>query len=78
MKRVAAAEFKARCLALMEDVRTTREPVLITKRGKPIAKLVPVNGNKKDDFIGRLKGKIRVIGDIESPVEPPEAWKVLR
>jgi prevent-host-death family protein len=78
MRKIAAAEFKARCLTLMDEVHSTREPVLVTKRGKPVAKLVPVNGKKKDDFIGRLKGKIRVIGDIESPVELPEAWKVLR
>jgi prevent-host-death family protein len=78
MRKIAAAEFKARCLTLMDEVNSTREPVLVTKRGKPVAKLVPVNGKKKDDFIGRLKGKIRIVGDIESPVEPPEAWKVLR
>ena len=78
MKKIAAAEFKARCLTLMEDVRSTREPVLITKRGTPIAKLVPVTGKKKDDFIGRLKGKIRVVGDIESPVVPPESWETHR
>lgn len=43
MKRMAAAEFKARCLTVMEKVRTTREPVLITKRGRPVAKLVPAD-----------------------------------
>ena len=78
MRKIAAAQFKARCLTLMEEVHSTREPVLVTKRGRPIAKLVPVVSEKKDDFIGRLKGKIRVLGDIESPVEPPEAWKALR
>lgn len=66
MKKIAAAEFKARCLTLMEDVRSTREPLIITKRGKPVAKLVPADDGK-DDFIGRLKGVFRVVGDIESP-----------
>jgi prevent-host-death family protein len=69
MKKIAAAEFKARCLTLMEDVRSTREPLIITKRGKPVAKLVPIS-QTKDDFIGRLKGVFKVIGDIESPIEP--------
>ncbi len=69
MKTIAAAEFKARCLTLMEDVRSTREPLIITKRGKPVAKLVPIS-QQKDDFIGRLKGKIWSVGDIESPIEP--------
>ena len=73
MKKIAAAEFKARCLTLMDDVRSTREPLIITKRGKPVAKLVPIE-NTKDDFIGRLKGVFRVVGDIESPIEP-DAWE---
>lgn len=74
MKKIPAAEFKARCLALMEDVRSTKQPLLITKRGKPVAKLVPVQ-EEEDDFIGRLKGIFRVVGDIESPLDPPEAWE---
>jgi len=51
----------------MEDVRSTRQPLIITKRGKPVAKLVPVD-SKKDDWIGRLKGVIKIVGDIESPI----------
>lgn len=77
MKKIAAGEFKARCLALMEDVRSTREPLIITKRGKPVAKLVPIE-DKKDDFIGRLKGVMKIVGDIESPVVPLEDWEALR
>jgi len=68
MKKIAAGEFKARCLTLMEDVRSTREPLIITKRGKPVAKLVPADEDK-DDFIGRLEGVFRVVGDIESPID---------
>jgi prevent-host-death family protein len=71
MKKIAAGEFKARCLTLMEDVRSTREPLTITKRGKPVAKLVPADEDK-DDFIGRLEGVFRVVGDIESPID---GWK---
>jgi prevent-host-death family protein len=77
MKKIAAGEFKARCLTLMEDVRSTREPLVITKRGKPVAKLVPADDTERE-FIGRLEGVIRIVGDIESPVEPPEAWEALR
>jgi prevent-host-death family protein len=69
MRKIAAGEFKAKCLALMEDVRSTREPIVITKRGKPVAKLVPAE-TEKDDWIGRLKGVIQIVGDIESPMEP--------
>jgi prevent-host-death family protein len=77
MRKIPAGEFKARCLTLMDDVLSTREPVVITKRGKPVAKLVPAD-SEKDDFIGKLKGKIKVVGDIESPVVPPEAWESSR
>ena len=78
MRKIAAGEFKARCLRLMEDVRSTRQPIVITKRGKPVAKLVPVVDKKKDEWIGRLKGKIRIVGDIVSPVVPLEDWEALR
>lgn len=72
MKKIAAAVFKARCLTLMEDVRSTKQPLLITKRGKPMAKLVPVE-EPKDDFIGRLKGVFEVVGNLED--EAPEPWE---
>lgn len=77
MRRIAAGKFKAHCLAVMEEVRATREPVLITKRGRPVAQLVPVE-TSSDDFLGRLEGVVRIVGDIESPVELPESWEVLR
>ena len=77
MKTIAAAEFKARCLTLMEDVRSTREPLLITKRGRPVAKLVPASGPKRE-FIGSLKGIIRIVGDIESPAVPTDDWETSR
>ena len=56
MKKVAAAEFKARCLTLMENVQKTREPVLITKRGKPVAKLVTF-GKDTDEIYNFLRGE---------------------
>jgi prevent-host-death family protein len=77
MKSMPAGEFKARCLRVMEQVRTTRQPVVITKRGKPVAKLVPVD-KRADDIFGCLKGVIRIVGDIESPVVPLEDWEALR
>jgi len=77
MKTVAAGEFKTRCLTLMDDVKKTRAPIVITKRGKPVAKLVPIE-EENDDFLGRLKGVIEIVGDIESPVVPIEDWEALR
>ena len=72
MKTIAASEFKAQCLTLMETVRSTKRPLVITKRGKPIAKLVPVDATK-DDFIGRLKGVFEVVGNLED--DAPEPWE---
>lgn len=77
MKRISAAEFKARCLRVMDDVRATREAVVITKRGQPVAKLVPADAPSQN-FLGCLNDVIQISGDIESPVESVESWEVLR
>lgn len=60
---VAAAEFKANCLRLMDEVAQQRRPIVITKRGKPVAKLVPVEPEPIDLF-GRMAGTIKIVGDI--------------
>jgi prevent-host-death family protein len=73
MKKMAAGEFKVHCLAVMDEVQSKRESVLITKRGKPVAKLVPAD-NTKDDIFGFLKGKVTILGDVVSPVLTPEEW----
>ena len=77
MKKMPAGEFKSRCLAVMDSVQKTKESVLITKRGRPVAKLVPAEETSRA-FLGRLEGVVKIIGDIESPIEPAEAWEALR
>jgi len=74
-KTIPAGTFKARCLAIMDEVASKRESVVITKRGKPVAKLVPVE-NEKDDIFGFFNGKgtIEIKGDIVSPIISPEEW----
>jgi prevent-host-death family protein len=78
MKKMSAGEFKTHCLSVMDKVQRTKEAVLITKRGKAVAKLVPADDDAPREYIGRLEGIMKVVGDIESPIEPPEAWEVLR
>ncbi len=77
MKKMPAGEFKTHCLSVMDSVQKTKEPVLITKHGRPVAKLVPAEEESRE-FLGRLEGIVKIMGDIESPIEPTEAWEVLR
>jgi prevent-host-death family protein len=77
MKTMGAAQFKARCLKVMDEVQNTRESVVITKKGKPVAKLVPPDTPPRD-ILGCLKGVIEIVGDLESPLVPPEEWEALR
>jgi len=68
-----AAEFKARCLKLMDQVQATGRPIVITKRGRPVAKLVPAEEAKPDrEIFGCMKGSIEILGDIVRPTG--EEW----
>jgi prevent-host-death family protein len=73
MKTMAAGAFKVHCLKVMDEVQSKRQAVLITKRGKPVAKLVPVE-KEKDDIFGFFKGKGTITGDVVSPALTPEEW----
>lgn len=70
MKTMPAGEFKAKCLKLMDEVQSTREPIIITKNRKPVARLVALPLPARDGFIGRLKGALTIAGDIEAPSNP--------
>jgi len=73
MKTMAAGSFKAKCLAVMDEVQAKRETVVITKRGKPVAKLVPVE-SETDEIYGFLAGKGTITGDVVSPVLSLDEW----
>jgi prevent-host-death family protein len=73
MKKMAAGVFKANCLAVMDEVQAKREAVLITKHGKPVAKLVPINTDT-DEIFNFLAGKGAIKGDVVSPALTPEDW----
>jgi len=77
MRSIAAGKFKATCLAIMDEVQSKREPVLITKNGKPVARLVPVESTENDLF-GFFSGKGRIAGDIISPAIPLKDWDSLK
>ena len=66
---ISAAEFKAKCLKLMDEVSRTRKAIVITKRGKPVAKLVAVETEPRKPLFGYMAGTISHVGDIESPID---------
>lgn len=74
MKEMPAGKFKAHCLAVMNQVQQSGEPVLITKHGKPVAKLVPAPSAPEDIF-GYMAGKVKIVGDIVGPVTPLDDWE---
>jgi prevent-host-death family protein len=77
MKTMAAGAFKTNCLAVMDEVQAKRETVVITKHGKPVAKLVPVEP-QVDDIFGFLRGKVTINGDVVSPALTAHEWGHLK
>ena len=85
LRQMAAGEFKAKCLAIMDEVNETGRPLVVTKRGEPVIEVFPArngkNKKKKDDFFGRLKGIIEIVGDpddLVKPIVPLEDWDMLK
>ena len=62
-----AGIFKAKCLQLMDDVEKYHREIVITKYGKPVAKLVPIEPEKPKPIFGCMKGTVKILGDIVSP-----------
>ena len=79
MKEVPISEFKAKCLALLENVRRTRAPLRITRFGKPVAEVIPPTViQDRSAWIGSMKDSIEILGDIVSPADDEGDWEVLR
>jgi prevent-host-death family protein len=77
MKTMPAGVFKTKCLSIMDEVKAKRETVVITKHGKPVAKLVPVD-TRVDEIFGFFSGRGSITGDVVSPALSPEEWGSLR
>jgi prevent-host-death family protein len=65
---ISAAEFKAKCLELMDSVSETGASIVVTKRGRPVAVLAPVRPTR-NSLRGIMKGRIKILGDIVSPID---------
>ena len=77
MRTIPAGEFKARCLALMDEVAATGEVLVITKRGKPVARMLPPENVAPEEkqLFGSMRGKAEITGDILSPIFTEEEWE---
>ena len=78
MKQVAISKFKAKCLALLQEVQKTKKPIRVTRFGKAVAEIVPPSAESPKDWLGSMKGDLEIVGDIVSPALEPENWEVLR
>jgi len=74
--KIAAGKFKIHCLKLMDDVQKNHQEIIITKRGKPVARLVPVDNTPPSPLFGYLKGSVDIDGDITIPLQ--ETWNAER
>ena len=77
METINASDFKARCLAILDRVQATGEPVVILKRGRPVAKLLPASRTHAEYPQLELKDTVIVTGDIVEPAVPEEHWESL-
>jgi prevent-host-death family protein len=79
MVEVPISVFKAKCLALLEEVRRTRKPIRITRHGKPVAEVVPSEPvMDRAKWLESIKGSVTIVGDIVSPANDPDDWEVNR
>lgn len=78
METIAISKFKGTCLAVLERVRTTGTPVLVTRFGKPVAEVVPPRPVKPGKrILGDLAGTGEILGDLVEPAAPAAAWEAI-
>lgn len=75
MKIIAVAQFKAQCLKFFEDIKTNRQSVVVTKRGEPIAEIIPLRSTNGKSAREELLGSVLFEHDIISPLD--KEWDVL-
>jgi prevent-host-death family protein len=78
MKEIAISEFKAKCLALLDQVQKSKQPIRVTRFGKPIAEVVPPSPSPPASWIGSMKNTIEIVGDVVSPANDEKDWEALR
>jgi len=76
---IPISAFKARCLAVLRRVKQTGQTIIVTKFGEPIAEIVPPTpAPPEEPWLGKLKDRAKITGDIVTPVADPSAWEAMR
>lgn len=76
METIAISKFKATCLAVLEKVRKTGEPILVTRFGHPVAEIAPPGGGLKPiRKFGTMAGTMKIVGDIVGPIGDQADWE---
>jgi hypothetical protein len=79
MQEIAISEFKAKCLAMLDQVCKTKKPLRVTRFGKPIAEVVPPSSVQgRAAWIGSMQDSVEIVGDIISPANEESEWEALR
>lgn len=79
METIAISKFKATCLAVLERVRKTRKPILVTRFGQPVAEVVPPSAPKPAKrWSGKMIGTGKILGDIVGPIIDEDDWEMLK
>jgi prevent-host-death family protein len=77
-KSIPISTFKATCLAVLDRVKKTGKPVLVTRKGEPIAQVIPPPlPEQKPEWLGLFKSSGKIVGDIISPAVEERDWEVL-
>lgn len=78
MRTMPAGEFKQTCLRLLDEVGVSGEAIVITKRGRPVAQLTAVKPERAEDWLGAMRERGEIRGDLIAPASEPDEWDALR
>jgi prevent-host-death family protein len=74
MKTIGAGQFKAKCLGILDEVQTKREPIIVTKNGRAVVKVVPLDEPDDPLAVFRYPG-LEIVGDVTAPLYSDKEWE---
>ncbi|HET8862697.1 MAG TPA: type II toxin-antitoxin system Phd/YefM family antitoxin [Solirubrobacterales bacterium] len=78
MRTIPAGQFKQTCLRLLDEVGDSGESIVITKRGRAVAQLAPIKPERASDWLGAMRDRGEINGDLVAPASEPGEWEALR